>query len=76
MANTYAYCRMKIEEAYLLYNAMLTKYKKSACKTKNPLDKSLKCRDNKTKKNKKPKKQNILKKRKQRKSKLNVINRL
>ena len=49
MANTYAYCRMKIE-AYLLYNAMLTKYKKSGCKTKNPLDKSLKCRDNKTKK--------------------------
>ena len=75
MANTYAYCRMKIDEAYLLYNAMLTKYKKSGCKTKNPLDKSLKYINNKTKKNKKPKKENILKKR-SKKSKLNVINRL
>ena len=40
MANTFAYCRMKIDEAFFLYTAMMKKYKNYKCTSKNPLLKS------------------------------------
>ena len=69
MANTYSYCRMKIDEAYLLYTAMMKKYKNYKCSSKTPLLKSLQCRELPKKKPKKTKKKPKKKSKKQTKKK-------